>query len=254
MHSIPRLSFVLASPLYPVIPESELDYFTDYEPGAYAHWVFNKGGVAGLADLKSGKVLTQQSAAPAYSANYLTLSGAVGNGLLTDLLEPAGTKRTMMVVVREPNPAVTQAKPPFGTMDTTAGGGTGGIPFVTGSGAARKLYTSYLGVTSSSDTLQATPSSLWLSIVVAIDFSGGTKRVRTLVGGGAGHEATSAGTFSASSRALALGNGYYTIGHNSPLDYAEFIVFEGRAMSLADMQAVYLRRKARLAAGGIAVV
>jgi hypothetical protein len=252
MNLFTRLPISLASSLYPVIPEADIDYFTDYEPGAYAHWVFNKGGAAGLTDLKAGKVLVPQSDAPTYSANYLSMNGAVGKGLLTDLLEPAATKRTMFAVVREPNPAVTQVKVPFGTMDSSAG--TGGLPFLSGSGAARKLFTTYKAVTNSSDTLQLTPASSWLCLAVTLDFSGGTKQVRTLVGGGAGHEATSAVAFAASVRALALGNGFYATGHASPLDFAEFIVFEGRAMSLADMQAVYLRRKAKLAAGGIAVV
>lgn len=253
MNLFTRLPITLASRLYPAIPEADIDYFTDYEPSAYDHWTFNQGGAGGLVGRKAGKVLTVQSTTPSYSANYLTMTNSVGKGLLTDLMESSNASLTICAVVRDPTSGASVLKTPFGTLDTTAGGGTGGLPFIGGGGAARKVYTSYTGYTASVDTGQLAPDSQWLFLAVSMDFSSAARKLRVLVGGQAGYEVSKANAYRASVRALALGNGYYTGGTAVPLDFAEFVPFT-RAMSLADMQAVYARCKARLAVGGIAVV
>jgi hypothetical protein len=252
MNLFTRLPITLTSSIYPVIPESDIEYLTDFEVGSYDHWIFNRGSAVDLVGRKAGKALTPQSDAPTYGAGYLSLSNLAGKGLLSNLQETATGKYTVCAVVREPVAGSTALRVPFGTLDMTAGG-TGGMPFMSGAANARKLYTAYTGLGASIDTGQAVPNASWLFIAASFDASVATKQLRTLIGGTAGNTQSPVAAYTASPRAVALGNGYYTGGVAGNLDFADFILFD-RALSMADLQAVYVRRKAKLAVGGIAVV
>ena len=245
-----RLPISVAASL-PILSESDIAYFSGLEDSAYEHWIFDKGGVGGLTGRVKGKVLTVQSDAPTYAANSLAMMGSVGKGLLTDLIDAAGAKRTVFAVVQD-TIAGTSIKVPFGTLDTT-GAGTGGLPFFSGTVPTRGVFTTYKGLTNSANSGAVISNATWHFLAISLDAASASKSVTTLVGGQAVNVATSAGPYAHSGRAIALGNGYYLTGHASLMNFAEFGVYD-RALTAADLAAVYARSKARMAARGITVV
>lgn len=245
-----RIPVVSPSKGLATISEADVDYLVDYEPTSYDHWIFSKGSAAGLVGVNAGRSLTPQSAVPTYSANFLTIDGGIGKALLTDMTETADVTRTMCVVVRDPYSGGA-IRVPFGTLDSV--NNTGGSPFISGSTYPRPMYTTYRNITNSQNTGMTVDKALWLFLAVSIDFSGATKYVRSLVGGQAGIEVTATTAYAASANKVAVGNGYYSGAAAGPMDFAEVITY-AKALTLAELRAVYARRKARLAKLGVAVV
>lgn len=252
-----RLPISVADPSLPVIDSADIDALgVSYELDSYDHWVFNTGDVAGLVGLNKQRVLTPQAAVAAYASNYLSLSSLAGNALLSDLDDVALGKYTLCTIVREPAPQATGIKPIYGTV--TAAPVANNLTFLSGSNAgstpARKVFASYSGLTNSLDTNAALAADAWYFVATSVDFKDDTSHtMRTLVGGATPLEAAGNSAHFPSGRKWALGNGWYSAAIGGAFNFAEFILYN-RALSTAELQAVYGRSKARMAGQGIAVV
>ena len=247
-----RLPIAINDLSLPVIASADIEILgMDYELDSYDHWAFNTGDAGALVGLNKQRVLTPQASVAAYGLNYLSLSTVSGNALLSDLDEAALGKYTLCTIVREPSPQPTDIKPLFGTV--VASPLANNLTFLSGSGAARKVFTSYSGFTSSLDTMAAMAGDAWYFVATAVDFKGDSSHtMKTLVGGTTPLEVAGIGAHFASGRKWALGNGWYSSAVAGNLHFAEFILYD-RALSAADLQAVYQRSKARMALQGLVV-
>ena len=249
------LPFAVNALNLPVIPAADLKRLTNLEIGAYDHWIFNAGSSTGLTGKLSGKALTVQSTAPTYAGSYLTISADQGKALLTDLGESAGQADTIAMVCKINALPTSGAVVLSGTLGPSSGETPplgGGSLYINSAGGA--LFLNNRGLYSP-DTTETAAADTWMFVCVSRNLvSGGY--VRMLKGGSATvREYT--GDYSVyvpapSPRKLALGGAYYNnrVGHT--LSIFEAVIFN-RGLTAAEMQALYLRAKARAAAAGITV-
>ncbi len=255
MNLFTRLPITLTDTTYPVVSEAEIDYFTDYEPASYEHWIFNKGNSANLIGVNNSKVLTPQAEAPVYGTNYLeNLIYPAGKALLTDYADTVNAKDTVCMVVND--------------SDTSAGihqlwgnrvsESVGGSPLFSGVSPLRKLWLGYSGVHGGgiATGLSIPSTSSWYFVAVSRNFALTTKTLIGFIGGQTAYSYSGSGTYApGTAQVVSLGSPNYTTASiaKSFNKVAEFIIFD-KALTAAEIQAVYLRRKAKLASIGIAVV
>lgn len=244
MNLFTRLPLSAPTGSLPVISPSDIDYFVDYEAQSYDHWVFGSDA-SSLVGLNNGNALSPQST-PTYGSNYARIGTAVGNGLRTALEDSATSEDTVVAVVRVATLPGIQI--PFGTLDTSTGGS---LFFGDGN-----CSITYRGIFSSQPAGNAITANTWHFVAVSRDFRGTGKSIKSLVGGGSVVERASSATYSPApaGRKISAGNAYYGSGvATGVMDLAEFIVFN-RALSSAELLALYARRKTKLAARGVTVV
>lgn len=211
------------------------------EPLAVAHWLLGRDNLSRI-DLFSDQPLSVVGAAPTNNAGYISIP-AGSNGLLSDYDETA-TQTICSVTKKISSPSV------HSIMGTWPASGDAFGSLVYALSGDYSLVTKNIGGSAAGVAQTITvPGSAgdWIFIAMAHTTTGRTG----FVGGGTSYTAT--GT-----RPLVAGNpiglgkqGSVTV--PSGLDAAEFIVFD-TALTAAEMAAVYLRSKARLAARGITVV
>lgn len=247
------LPFAVVNASLPVIPSGDITLLTELEPDAYEHWIFDNSS-ASLSGLLKSTPLTAQSTAPTYSSKYLSISGNEGAGLLTPLTESEGQTDTIAVVFKYTT-AANGIVIPFGSLAKSADAALGGCsPFL--SAAPRTLYSTARGAAgistlNSGDTIAA---STWRFLCVSRKLTAsGTYKVLK----GTSTVRESSGDYSAyvpagSGRKIGLGSLYYNSEAGNTLDFAEAVVFN-RALSAAEMSALYLRAQARMAARGITI-
>lgn len=247
-----RLPITASNSQLPVVSRADVDYFTNYDPTTYEHWILG-GNSACLTGPVNGNALTPQ-ASVAYATNSIQLSSPIGSGLLTPLEESASLVRTLCCVFKFSVTSGTYGV--MGSLGTAADINGGGV-FIGGTSPSQLLYSTYRGVTSSVAIGNVTAGN-WYFVAVSADFSGATKKLNHLVGGQTGVASTSSSAYIAptAGRKTALGCAYgptpaVTV---SPMSFAEFMVFDGQALSMAELQAMYASRKAKLAMQGIDVV
>lgn len=249
MHLFTRLPISVSGPL-PVIPDADITYLTGYEPDSYDHWVFDSGSANSLVGLNRQRPLTAQApGAIVYSDRYLTLSSAVGNGLMSGLEDVAQAKYTMCAVVREPAPQGTGVKTIFGTY-AAANNQT----VLSVASPNRKAYVNYSGLPQAAME-PVVAAGTWYFVATSLDFGPGTSSahsLKSMVGGSSPVSLAGTGAHTPSGLKLTLGNGWYGAGAAGTLQFAEFILYD-RALSAAELQAVYVRSKGRMAASGITV-
>lgn len=250
-----RLPVTISNQTLPLVSEADVQYLVDYEPTSYDHWIFDKGGVAGLTGRNQGKLLTPQSDAPAYSGAHLTLNTASGKALLTDLEDSAAPQDTICAIFR---PQVSAGMHfPFGCLGET-GNNTGGGPYLQGTEPSRNIFLTYrINVASAVNTGVPVAGGNWYFLAVSRNFAAGAgaKALTMLLGGQSPYVLSNSLLYgrAASPRKQALGNPYYAAAGAGSMDFAEFVVFN-KALSAAELAAVYARSKARMAARGITVV
>jgi hypothetical protein len=216
------------------------------EADAGGHWYL--GANDGLLDLISKQPLTLQGAAPTYAANYATIAGGGGKALLTPWADSA--VQTICMVVRRP----TVAADAFfaGAQTTVAGDGGSGIFYQQSLAATARFSTRpFAGGAFFANWPANVPAGAFAFLAYSEEYASGMKRT-ALIGGGAASTLVdgSAKTVGVSTRKIAIGNGYYGTFTGSA-DVAEFIYYPGRALTEAEMQAVYLRSKDRMASRGL---
>lgn len=234
------------------VARGDIEFFTDYEPDADEHWMFQGGTSAVLTGKVAGGVLTPQNAAPTYASDSLSTPTVAGNALLSPYGEIAAQVDTIFTVFKTVATA-SGLEVLFGTLPP-ATDATGGSPFLSGASPARKLFLTYRGVVSSGDSSLTVAKDAWHFLSLARDFSGTTKTIRGNLDGHAfSFTAPSAYVPAPSPRKIALGNAYY--GSSTVVvqtSYAEFGIFD-QALSADDLQALYTRRKAKMADRSIVV-
>lgn len=245
------LPFSVSNAALPVIPGADIERLYPYEADAYGHWLFG-GSSASLTDQVNGRSLTVQSDGVSYpDAAYLSMSGAQGKGILTDIEETATIADTIAIVVRR-----TVSGPIgmiFGSLSPSTDTPTSGFsPFFS---PGDSIWVRANGLNTSSNTGLTDAQDTWHFIATSRDFAVASHPSKVLVGGQAIYERTDAsGTFEPAPppRKIAIGSAYYNAS-NLTMDVAEFMYFD-RAMSAAELTDLYARSKARQAARGVTVV
>lgn len=236
----------------PVIPNADIDRLYPYELDAYGHWVFGASS-SSLTDKVNSRSLTVQSDGVTYpSTAFLSMSGAQGKGLLTDVEETANIADTIAVVLRRTGGSGTLGVP-FGTLSPSTPTPTSGFsPFFS---SGESVWTRANGLNGGINTGLTAPMSQWLFIATTRDFASASLPNKVLVGGQSIYERTETGTYAPapSPRKIALGSAYFTADATNEFDVAEFIYFD-RAMSATELADLYSRSKARMADRGISVV
>lgn len=252
MTTFTRLPVTSTNAALSTVPMADIDYFTNYDPTTYEHWLLG-GNTDCLTGPSNANVLTPQ-ASVIYAPNSIKLSSPIGSGLLTDLTESAALVRTICCVFKFS--ATTGNYGVMGSLGVTAENNGGGL-FISGTAPSQSLFSTYRGITSSANVGALTAGN-WYFVATSMDFSGSSKKIKHLLGGGAGYELATANAYipPTTGRKTALGNAYgpAPAAIVSPMDFAEFMVFDGRALTLLELQAVYASRKIKLAKRGIVVV
>lgn len=219
-----------------IVQYSEIDFLLKPEAGAYEHWILDRKA-ASLTGLLNGRMLTAQGAAPVYANGYLSLLTAQGNALLTPKAD--NREQTMCVVARQLA---------GGAVKTLAGTRVSGVSGSSIFSTSNNLFgnqqpsfqigpiaetTGAWQFTALSETAQpgTTTNVLYRGGVVPVTLSGGSLKI-------------------ASSSMVALGNGYAAGAAGLSQQFAEFILFD-RALSIAELKAVYERTRQRMAMRGI---
>ena len=248
-----RLPVIAINNTLPKILRADTDYLTNFDPSTYEHWLLGESAAC-LTGPVNGNVLTPQ-AGVTFSQNFATLSSPIGSGLLTNLSESAALVRTMCCVFR----FSTTAAGLYGIMGSlgTFEEYNGGSLFISGTSPNQSVFSTYRGITSSVN-LGTITNNMWYFAATSVNFAGTTKQIKHLIGGFPGYEFATAAAYlpPTAGRKTALGCAYGPppTASVNPMDVAEFMVFDDQALSMADLQAVYASRKAKLAARGIVVV
>lgn len=252
-----RLPVISARLDMPIIPSEDIEELVDYEPTAWAHWIFDRGA-GSMSDRVNQRELAPISNAPTFQSNYITIPNASSSGLYTGFEDIEAAKDTLFGVFR---------LPATNNMISIMGGYSypsavrGGMTYVSsGTIELRELRLIFAGTTiTQRNTSMGVPTGVWVFVATSRDFSGATKHVSCLVGGEEGYEGTGTGTYlprvspDNPNNQIVLGRDDYTSGAGGDFDCAEFGIFD-RVLSLTELQSLYARRKAALAEKGITVL
>ena len=248
-----RLPFAVADLSLPKISAADVEQYVPYEveSSPYEHWIL-KGAGSSLVGLKNGRALTPQSTLPIYQPGYVDITSEIGKALLTDMTDAAA--QTLVLIMKRPTlPVNSEVQIIGGAIDTVGSGVTS-----TGSG----MYAQ--GTTPTSLTLNIrggsgllltnTPGAVgdWMMAAFAEQSDATALSGTSYAGGASTNKTTSwAGTSKrVSTRKIAVGNGYYGSGMITTLSLAEVILYD-RALSVAELDAVYARAKARMESRGL---
>jgi len=246
-HLFTVLPFEVNNPQLPVIPESDIERLVVVEPGAYDLWQFGNSS-ASLRGLQNSRTMVAQSDQPTFSENYLTLSAGVGKALLSGLAETAALQDTICGVFRMP--AVGASAFVFmGSLEPSSAGG-GGLFLTTPNLVAHNQR----GKTNLSQATGLTNTAgQWVFFAMSRDFVD-TGNVVVMAGGQAAFVDQVDGVYVPAALPIGIGNSGYTSGHSTnEFDCAELAIFE-KALTVEQLQNVYLRSKSRMAQRGITVL
>lgn len=248
-HIFTRMRVASRNLALPLIPSADINAYLDFEPAAYDHWVFNKGGVGGLTGLTNGKVLTPQAPSTLqYNQNYVELAMTTGSGLLTDYVTANTRSHTFWIVAQEAAvySAVAMLMGDFQTTPT----GSGGALFLSTVSGTRYLYENYYGLVGNQriDSVALTPTD-WNFYAISMDLAGramlmAQNNTRKLV-------AQSAVEYLAGARGVVIGNGYYA-GNTARLRVGEAGIIDA-ALSDTQLAELYARAQVRMAKQGITI-
>lgn len=236
----------------PQIPLSDVEFFGEGEQNSYGHWILNSGPAA-FTDIVNGRVLTPNGIAPAYYSNYINISSDSNDyAIKSDLYEPASTGGyTLCGVIRQKSAGLTAIT--WGTLGTGVDN-KGGSTYWAGGNANKWLHT-YRGAASSIDSELSQPTDEWYFVAVSVSYINLTSWQAAMVLGGVGQSSVGPGTGTYTpnpDQPISIGNIEYSA-NSSSYDFAEFILFDS-ALSINEMQAIYLRSKARMASRGITIL
>ncbi|HEO1767954.1 hypothetical protein [Acinetobacter baumannii] len=226
------------------------DLIPKYEDDAYGHWLFG-GGPSSLVDVVNGRILTLQSGAtvqPIYADKTVTLSTAIGNALLTDLVDSSAQSLTLCAVVKCTTTALAILLGNLVPGTSTTSSGLGAFA------SAGKGYLTVKPVTAngSAGIPSLSPPSPIIqtsNFFIATSINKNTKKGVVYIqqaGAESSNEASyTASSYEPSANKIGIGNVAYATGGNTTI-YSEAIVFD-KALTLAEIQAVALRSKDRMA-------
>lgn len=215
------------------------------EADAQGHWFFGTDNVTD-SDMITGQALTANGAQPTRSSGYLSILGQ-GNGLLSHVADSADI--TFCAVVRRPQGASRAIL--GGVMDSGAGAEQAGwSPFTWDT---NDLHVRNKGGTEIVELDNSSPLDTFYFLAVSLSATGehiyfrGTLGTSIVNSGNAGR-----GTVRTVN--VALGDVHFDAGSFvGSFDCAEMIVWQS-AKSVAELEAIFLRSRDRLAARGITVL
>lgn len=237
-------------------------YVPEFERDAYADFVFDLGNANSLKSRVNTNVLTPANAAPTYSAGYLTVAAGGLNGLKSAM--PDSVSQTLCFVVRRPVAPTTAA---------IVGGVSLGADIADGIRGGELIYFDPSGTIQlqardpgGSRFVNAPGSSVigavgdWLFVAVTCEVQAGASphlhKIYVIHGGGTVVTNSTSGTKKlATSHTVPVGNAY-----NTTANYAERAmlfhraVFFPRALTSAELVALYKRCKVVAARRGITIV
>lgn len=252
-HLFTVLPFIVSNSALPVVPSSDIRRLTTHEEGEgepRAHDIWEFGGNAlSLTGKQSGKQLSLQGDEPVYSDNYLSMSTGQGSAILSDFTESALPNDTIWAVVRI---AILTSEDPsavilFGTL-ATLNINTGSGFF---SGNANMFGHNARGFSGTNQAVIPNNGE-WMFVSYSRRMHSGGALFRLLGGGHPAFEEELTGTYKPSVNPVAIGGAYYDVPDAVSIDVAEFGIIP-EALTAYEMQALYLKSKARMAARGIVV-
>jgi hypothetical protein len=232
------------------VPDQYVNLFENYERAAYEHWIFDRGSSDNLIGRVNNRLLTAQATEPNYSAGYLTLPRVNGQALLTDRSDTATAVETLFAVVRASADLGSSSMQIMGSLGATTGSG---IFFHSVAFPKVLRVTARDGMFSNALAGEASNADQWVFVAMARNFSGATKTIKSLRGGGVIYNLSTATGYTPSAGNIALGNAYTAAAGAGSMDVAEFGIFT-QALSDADLQSLYARRKRELGRLGISVL
>lgn len=241
------LPFAVSNAALPQLAATDYELLVNYEPDAWGYWNFGTSS-ASLVDLTQGKALTLAGTAPTYNSTGVVVAGGLNSGLLSDLAD--GTERTLCAVIKIPDLSSFVGSNVAGNVGTSDGFGM----FVHKSSGAYGILPIVRGGTGiTGDTFAGLAVGDYVFLAISYTQTGSNK-LNKFFGGKLSSSITSATAKTASAVKMAFGNiAYSTSTYHSPLEISEGILYD-RALSLAEIAAVYARSKQRMATRGITVV
>ncbi len=221
------------------------------------HWLFDKGGSAGLTGLKAGGLLTDAGAAKTWNAYSVTIAGTLGSRLNTTYAD-----RLTYTVCHVAKVPTTGGGSGVGTplMSTREGATTGGVNFCIQGGTSTDMVSRAI-ISGASSQQSANPTNFTVGeyrfFAFVIDHTG-ANRLRRFSLGNVHYDTTDSAAFTVAP-ANKIGLGPTSSDQNTPaaIEHLEFILFNDIALTTAQIEAVYARSQARIArhsAGTITVV
>lgn len=250
-------SFVSSRNDLPVIQNiSDVLISTRYEKDSYGHWAFY--GNAPLIDKVNSRSLTLQVGAtipPTYNSQGVVLTNAKGSALLSDLIDNATTDITVVLVAKADGTGLYLMGMTLPTTGTTTESGFGA--YVSSNKAyvnVKPLIAVSTGGVSNLSTNQTFDQTTPFLVAVSINKANKTVLLYSFKNGVDGQVSSSfLSTYENSSKAVAVGNAYYTASESGfRTTFTEAILYN-KALTLNEIKAVAKRCQARLAAKGITI-
>ncbi|HCG3529697.1 TPA: hypothetical protein NJU05_003439 [Acinetobacter baumannii] len=236
-HSLPQLKDVS-------------DLIPQYENNAYGHWLFG-GGPSSLVDVVNGRILTLQNGAtvqPVYGDKTITLSTAIGNALLTDLVDSSAQSMTLCSVVKCSTTSLAillgNLVPSSSTLSSVlAAFASAGKGYLTVKPATAGGPGGISSLTPPSSIVQT--SNFFIATSVDKNTKKGIIYLQQLGVESSNESSYTAVSYESSANKIGIGNVAYT-GSSNTATYSEAIIFDN-ALTLAEIQNVALRSKDRMA-------
>lgn len=240
------LPYISNNSILPSYNYADLADVPEWEFDSWEHWCFDTGASSGLTGRVNRRPLTLQGAAPAYSADHVTLGGQ-GNALLSDMDE--SHTWSICMVAKYPVTASVFA----GTSDNATNKGSS-LELRVG-GSVGEVNADVEGMTPSEYrnldiSPSPTPGSIWLFAAMALDFAPGPLR-RLYASGQYDQFTGDTGTHTLNGK-IAIGNKSKTTSLGASIEIAEAILYN-RVLSLAEMQTIHARSRLRAARRGIVI-
>ena len=246
--------------MYPV-PVANLAQLKEYENDpAYPcteHWIFDKGGLAGLTGIKAGGLLTDAGAAKTWNSYSVTIGGTLGSRLNTTYADRLTYSVCHVVKV----PAIGGGGG-IGTslMSTREGATTGGVNFTIQGGTSLDMASRAI-ISGATSQQSANPTNFTVGeyrfFAFVVDHTG-AGRLRRMSLGNVHYDFTDSAAFTvAPANKIGLGPTSNDVNTPAAIEHCEFILFNDIALTTAQIEAIYGRSKARIArhsAGTITVV
>lgn len=234
----------------PVIPESDIQrYEAPFEVDAYDHWALN-GADSSLVGLVNSHVLDKVGTTIADSGTFsMTVNTSVKNGLRSDKIDSRVQTQCAVIRVNALPTNSSAVAMLMGAFGTSVGSGV----FIDNTNTLRRNFRPSVSVVDEISVVGL--DNKWLFIAFSENGTASTMSSTLMLGGDTPSLLTRAtGAKSASSLGIGVGQVDYSAPGTSGivLNVAEYIVYE-RALSDAELLAVYGRSKKRLADRGFVI-
>lgn len=231
----------------PQLDLDKINRFGDGEQESVLHYIFNAGGFLGYASVGEGDALVDVNSGASFTENHANFPPGINRGAVTNIADTADAQDTICFVFRaKARDSITV----IGGSLSSSGNGGGSVFHTTTSGSIRVNYRGLNG-----DWVASVPHAIniqqdkWYFVALSRDFSGSTKTGVLFVAGAGNKSLSGTGTYDAQGN-IGIGPHRYPDFAGEDKDYAEFIYFD-KPLTLSQLQSVYERSKARMAAEGI---